>query len=544
MLLNVFVPYNFGPRHGILNHRHSDVIITRFIESLFPRRHLHDELCQEPTYWAITMAFTALNISDVEPAHRTASQLTIRQGSRTLPPLQKPSSAPAPDHRSPPTPTVHLPSEIIAHILAYISSCDAAHTQSTLHACTLVSRAWHAAGTPLLYAHPRIAGSSFDLFVRTICPSKMAHHIYTPLAPLVRTLDLSALVHEATKSLTARLLGRLKGSLHAFVAPAWSFGINALAALSKCTQLRFLNLSRVCATIFLDDLLKCLRALAHLRELHLPRVEVQRDAPLAASKKLPSWPAQLSVLQLRSGFEYLSSHPPNHPHYLTSLSLTYLRDCHASKLLALIVIPTIGTHLCQLSISHACSPTYPQHQNQDTDDQHTLSRLLIHCPRLLALSLSLQCVTSSLFHCAPTSHPLQIFAIVDAWLMVPAFLFSLADISQAIRATRLPHLRQVWLPDGVAVDLQQSDIIELEDLLEDEGRGSSESESGSELECDSTTTKDNKNMRNGDVESKSDLQNDDEDDDLLPGIYSIPKHGHLDLRGLRLRTIDGSYVLS
>jgi len=40
---------------------------------------------------------------------------------------------------------------------------------------------------------------------------------------LVRVLDMSMLVHNGSRSLTARILGRLKGSLEYFVAPQASF---------------------------------------------------------------------------------------------------------------------------------------------------------------------------------------------------------------------------------------------------------------------------------------------------------------------------------
>ena len=115
-----------------------------------------------------------------------------------------------------------LPSEVILHILSYIPRITI--SQPTLHACTLVSRAWYAAALPILYHTPFVNGTNFKYFVRTACPSINAHVRENGLANLVRSLDMGNLVHDGSKSLTARILGRVKGGLEEFVAPQASFG--------------------------------------------------------------------------------------------------------------------------------------------------------------------------------------------------------------------------------------------------------------------------------------------------------------------------------
>ena len=111
-----------------------------------------------------------------------------------------------------------LPPEILQKIVSYL----AGH-QSALHVCTLVSTLWYKCAVPLLYSNPAIDGKNFDKFVRAICPSINAHVRVNGLAALVRRLDMSLLVHNGSKSLTARLLGRVKGNLEDFVAPQASF---------------------------------------------------------------------------------------------------------------------------------------------------------------------------------------------------------------------------------------------------------------------------------------------------------------------------------
>ena len=116
---------------------------------------------------------------------------------------------------------VHLPTEIIILILSFIPRRSS--SQSTLHACCLLSRDWYAVAVHQLYHSPYINGQNFKQFVATICPSVNAHVRKSDLADLVRRLDMGNLVHDGSKSLTARLLGRVKFMLEEFVAPQASF---------------------------------------------------------------------------------------------------------------------------------------------------------------------------------------------------------------------------------------------------------------------------------------------------------------------------------
>ena len=115
-----------------------------------------------------------------------------------------------------------LPLEVAENIISFIPRVPA--SQPTLHACTLLSRVWYAAAIARLYEEPAITGRSYDKFTKSICPSINAHIRKNGLAEFVRVLDLSMLVHHGSKSLTARLLGRVKVGLEEFIAPQASFG--------------------------------------------------------------------------------------------------------------------------------------------------------------------------------------------------------------------------------------------------------------------------------------------------------------------------------
>lgn len=120
-----------------------------------------------------------------------------------------------------------LPSEVLRNVFVYLTSID----QQTLYSSALVSRSWYTNSISSLYSSPVIDGKNYDLFVRAICPSVNAHIRTNGLAELVKTLDMSRLVHNGSKSLTARLLGRVKGNLEAFVAPQASFALVPLFEL-------------------------------------------------------------------------------------------------------------------------------------------------------------------------------------------------------------------------------------------------------------------------------------------------------------------------
>ena len=125
-----------------------------------------------------------------------------------------------------------LPAEIIAQISSYVAQFPS--SQNSLCACSYVSRSWYAASVAFLYETPQISGKNFDQFVRTVCPSINAHVRVNGLAELVRRLDMSNLVHNGSKSLTARLLGRVKGNLVVFVAPQASFAYVSESPRTLC----------------------------------------------------------------------------------------------------------------------------------------------------------------------------------------------------------------------------------------------------------------------------------------------------------------------
>lgn len=196
---------------------------------------------------------------------------------------------------------------------------------------------------------------------------------------------MSGLVHNGSKSLTARLLGRVKKRLEEFVAPQASFAVNCLAALSKCSNLRRLDLSLVSEALSMIDLLRSTSLLPKLESLHLPRSSAHD-----ASKDLMTctWPATLRELHISGGIHdealvSLGSLPP-------SLSRLRIGNCpHLSIFSIGNLLQTKGPQLQHLEI---IAPIPALSRNPTS-----LSDYMKHLPNLLYLKISLDFVWRSIF---------------------------------------------------------------------------------------------------------------------------------------------------
>lgn len=208
--------------------------------------------------------------------------------------------------------TNYLPDEILLEVLAYVEAWDTREKQATLARFCAVNRylhlspssfyiltfhrQWYDVAIRPLYASPFLSGRAYDLFVRTICPSVLAHIKPTSLSSLVRVLDLSHIIHQGTKSTTARLLGRTKAGLQVFIAPQASFAVNCWASLSKCERLKVLDLSLVSECISFQSLAQTLRRLGQLEAIYLPRCTSNYEG-LGLSMNV-RWPPKLQHLSL------------------------------------------------------------------------------------------------------------------------------------------------------------------------------------------------------------------------------------------------------
>jgi len=350
---------------------------------------------------------------------------------------------------------VLLPLEIISQILAFIPR--RAEHQRTFWACALISRSWYSASIAALYERPWLHGGNFNEFVATVCPSKNAHIRQSTLAVLVRRLDMGELVHNASKSLTARLLGRLKGNIEQFVAPQASFAINSFAALSKCTKLRHLDLSLISASISNKLLFQTLKSLQDLETLYFPRSSSHDEGQSAESY---AWPPRLQALHLAGGINdhFLQTHLTNAPLALSKLSIQHCSQVHAPSLLSTIKI--LGPQLRHLTIRHPMAQLFRQ----------SLDSLPQLCPSLLALRVSADYISNEMFPSIPANHPLQILDLECSPVANPDVDIDPSAIYDAIEENLLPDLRSVRASARLAwtaTETLRQDASDLQEILEE-----------------------------------------------------------------------------
>ena len=288
---------------------------------------------------------------------------------------------------------LHLPDEIILQILEYTSHASLA--QKTLASCCLLSHQWYNTSVPLLYRHPHLYGNNYDHFVSTICPSINLHVRKSPLSALVKILDMSQLVHQGSKSTTARLLGRTKNNVEEFIAPQASFAMNCFPALSKCTSLRLLDLSLVSESPPLPDLFRTISHLSSLQTFRLPRSSgfgVHHTKPSLAF----TWPMQLQNLTISGGIDAHFLHGVvKFPASLASLTIEH---CPLAKAHAV-------THLLKTAVRPLERLEEVKIRQMPCLSSHALDGVLFLLPQISRLSVSVDYITPAIFDEAHFRHP-------------------------------------------------------------------------------------------------------------------------------------------
>lgn len=326
--------------------------------------------------WKILMAESlARSMKEAMPAEEEAQE----QQSIDMPHRHGPSGQDETERDA-----VYLPDEIIVQILDCVSQ-EHASSQTSLASCSRVSHQWYRNSVPLLYHSPRLYGHNFDPFVATICPSKNLTIRVSRLASLVRTLDMSALVHQATKSTTARLLGRTKGSLQRYIAPQRGFAMNAFPALAKASNLHTLDLSLVSESPPLPDLFKALAHLANLRTFRLPR---SAGFGIHHSASAFPWPPNLTSLSLSGGIDAHFLHGVvSFPQTLRSLTIEH---CPTAKGYAV-------THLLRNAVAPLQQLRKLRMAHLPRLSSHALDGTLFLLPQLESLSISVDYITPAIF---------------------------------------------------------------------------------------------------------------------------------------------------
>lgn len=351
---------------------------------------------------------------------------------------------------------VLLPLEIIENILNYIPRSR--KSQPVFWSCALVSRMWYSAAIKILYERPYLDGSNFNEFVRTVCPSKNAHIRQSYLAPLVKRLDMGDLVHNSTKSLTARLLGRFKENIEEFVAPQSSFAINSFASLAKCKKIRHLDFSLISASIENRLLFQTLKSQQDLEVLLFPRSSALDG--LVRDATAYSWPPKLKQLHLAGGIDdyFLETHLVNLPASVERLSIQHCGGIYANALLSTLSI--VGPQLQHLTIGHPMSRL----------SAGCLDFIFTLCPSLIAFRVSADYITNEMFRVIPTGHGLRILDLDCSGTAGADVEISANSIAAAIDEGRLPDLRSIRVSNRLAwtaTKTLKKNTAELVEIMDD-----------------------------------------------------------------------------
>ncbi|KAF2862634.1 hypothetical protein K470DRAFT_198612, partial [Piedraia hortae CBS 480.64] len=346
------------------------------------------------------------------------------------------------------TMTVYLPDELILEILGHITA------QRDLWSCSLINRAWNSCTVTLLYRRPDLYGKNLDPFVRTICPSINARIQHSALATLVRELDLSKLVHQGSKSVTARLLGRVKPELQLFIAPQATFSVACWPALSRCAKLQALDLSLISEAPATNDLLRTVAKLNALRDLRLPRSAVSWRGRVATATPVP-WPKGLVRLTISGGVLGSTTTLATLPGSLRELELSHCPHARAGDVLGFLR-ENIADGVETLTVRDM-----PLLANSDTGPLDNLFAIL---PNLRRLITSVDYLTDKIFDTsAPLLETLELSlgaaSISEEKLLPMDLLLAL------IEKKTLPSLRLLRASKSLAWD-SPSDADDLHHLVQ------------------------------------------------------------------------------
>nr|POE58048.1 f-box protein [Quercus suber] len=205
---------------------------------------------------------------------------------------------------------------------------------------------------------------------------------------MVKELNMASLVHQGSKSLTARILGRVKGNIEVFVAPVASFALNCLPPLSKCNNLKALDLSLVSESPPLHNLFKTTAHLEKLVSFRLPRSSGFGGQIKKSEQLSQHWPPKLRDLSLSGGIDGLFLHGVvGLPEALQKLTIEHcplIRTFEMDNLLqrAVISLP----QLTDVTIRHL-----PRLSG------NALDHLLLLLPQLRRLSISVDYISPAFF---------------------------------------------------------------------------------------------------------------------------------------------------
>ncbi|KAJ5703444.1 hypothetical protein N7493_011833 [Penicillium malachiteum] len=263
----------------------------------------------------------------------------------------------------------YLPSEIVMQIADYLDDYDMftapemdhravlKNRQAGMAKFCLVNRQWYAVGISKLYCRPFLSsGNSFQQFLQTICPNAKNKALdRSDLGSLIYHLDLGNLVHHSSNSKTGRLINKAR-NLRFMIAPRYSFSVNSLAPLSKCSEMKILDLSRVSSSgITFPTLKNTISKLKKLWCLSLP-VSVPLTPTIQNTTGYPGpWPESLTNMTISGDIDARTMERFEWPPKLHTLKISLARGLTNAIIDSILYSPGVQRGLEDFTIESNCT---------------------------------------------------------------------------------------------------------------------------------------------------------------------------------------------
>jgi len=243
------------------------------------------------------------------------------------------------------------------------------------------------------------------------------------------------------------------------------YRVNSLAALSKCKSLKHLDLSLICESLQVLDLLRALSTLPNLSTFRFPRCSAaskpgMKDETIPGCRK-SRWPDSLRAFYFSCGLQigYLPAiikAPPS----VTALTI---EEGHTfSSEVVWCSVLTLGHQITLLRLEFTSKFGF-----------EPMNALLQNFPNLTRLLLRSDHIGIPFFApgVIPLAHPLKALTVIATegsgfYSLIPRYLV------EAVKDGRLMNLRTVRFSKmikGPAAEMWEEDIMALADLLEQLG---------------------------------------------------------------------------
>lgn len=328
-----------------------------------------------------------------------------------------------------------MPPEIFHIIMSYCPS--------HFRYLTINSR-WFEEAIKFVYKRPKLSPRNFGEFAFAISNHRK-------LGTYVCDLDLAQTIQTGKNSMTARLLTRCAPRLELFIAPQSNFGYSPLLALRHCKRLRTLDLGMVSEKVDLPKLIEAVEGFQELEVMRFPRSSIMCDTSSL------NWPPNLRTLGLSGGLSPNFLETTHLPATVTFLELSNIPTASTSSITTLL--SRIGPQLRKLVILYPLQGV----------SANALDTVLLMCPNLESLSVSVDYISEELFAFIPEDHPLSNLRLLSSGMIGHSDKVRPFNITASLDS--LPSLSRVGVSLQLGWNPNNEAILELASQLEDRDGG-------------------------------------------------------------------------